>query len=71
MIRAGPHAVPAAEAAGVDLADDSGVVSVIRGRCRANGNAWGMTVVADAAAVLAGPWHVNHFGIGKGLIKQC
>jgi len=61
MVWAGRHAVPAADAAGVDLADDAAVLVFIRGHDRAHGDA------GRIAALLARPGQIRHVVVRKGL----
>jgi len=64
MIGAGRHTIPAAETAGVNLADDAGIHVVVGGRCRANRHTWRMTVATFT--MLAGSRQKTFFGIRKG-----
>jgi hypothetical protein len=67
MIRACPHAVPATKATGIDLADNTCIITIVGCRGRADGYAGRMSMITDSATVLAGTGQINYFSFRKGL----
>lgn len=66
MVRACPHAIPAAKAAGIDLADNTGIMTVIGCSGRTYGYAGRMAMVTDSAAVLTGAGQISYLRFRKG-----